>query len=222
MAKKTKRARPPDRLVRHLSDQLEFLRRSAEGFDEGFDGEASRMAVTLRVLLHDTKQSHSLLSQMGVLAGTTLFVDTAVPIDPRNLVSNPGLVMMRVVSGGEGTYVPGMGDGPMPARMTAFDAWWTEPITKYGDDGLWSRKDHVLAMANKEGGAHVDPNLNEDYEVLVTDNALGFTYSTEDGGFEDFRGNPVAASVRQIGYEFLETCGRLKLSDGTRLSRLRI
>lgn len=75
----------------------------------------------------------------------------------------------------------------MPARTTAFDAWWTEPITKYGDDGLWSRKDHVLAMANKEGGADVDPNLNEDYEVLVTDNALGVHLL--DGGW-GFRGFP--------------------------------
>lgn len=222
MAKKTAKSRPPDRLVQHLTDQLEFLRRSAKGFDDGFAGEACRMAVTLRTLLHNTKQSYGLLTQLGVLTATTLFVDTSMPIEPGNLLPTPGLVLMRLVAGGEGTYTPRLDEGPLPTRLVAFDTWWTDAVTKYGEGVLQSRKNYVLTLANKEGGAHVDPSLNEEYEALVTNNALGFQFSIGEDAFEDFRGNPVAASVRQIAHEFLATSRRLKLADGTRLSDLRI
>ena len=44
-----------------LETQVSFLRRSVNAFDEGYNDEALRLAVTLRVLFHDTKQSVSLL-----------------------------------------------------------------------------------------------------------------------------------------------------------------
>ena len=47
-------------LINHLKEQILFLKASASAFDEGFDGEAKRLAVTVRVLLHDTNNSISL------------------------------------------------------------------------------------------------------------------------------------------------------------------
>ena len=34
-------------------------------------------------------------------------------------------------------------------------------------DGTWSRSQLVLALANQEGGAQVDPDLNEKHESLA-------------------------------------------------------
>ncbi|SPE48301.1 hypothetical protein SNS2_0386 [Streptomyces netropsis] len=65
----------------------------------------------------------------------------------------------------------------------------------------------MLTMANKEGGAHVDPILNAAYESLAKNNGLGFT-SNATGVDLPFEGNVVAVSVRQIAHEFLKTCER--------------
>lgn len=69
----------------------------------------------------------------------------------------------------------------------------------------WSRRQFVLTLANKEGGAHVDPNLNEDYERLCRRNGLGWTYSDDANQESAFLGSPIAASVRQIAHETLTT-----------------
>ncbi|MFP3702034.1 hypothetical protein SB758_41815, partial [Burkholderia sp. SIMBA_013] len=59
-----------------LSEQLGFLKRSALAFDEGEASEAKRVAVSLRVLLHDTPASESLLKQMQ-LKDSIRFRDSA-------------------------------------------------------------------------------------------------------------------------------------------------
>jgi hypothetical protein len=41
-----------DEPVSHLREQLEFLRRSAEAYDDGAEGEAKRLATVIRVLVH--------------------------------------------------------------------------------------------------------------------------------------------------------------------------
>lgn len=48
----------------HLMRQLGFIRRSCDSYDSGFHDEAIRIAQTIRVLLHDTTASTSLLSLM--------------------------------------------------------------------------------------------------------------------------------------------------------------
>lgn len=75
---------------------MEFLRRSCGSYDDGFEGEACRLAVTLRVLLHNTRQSTALLTQAGMLTEMSLFADSSQPINGENLLPNPGLVIMRL------------------------------------------------------------------------------------------------------------------------------
>jgi hypothetical protein len=76
----TKRTLTNDELAAHLAEQLQFIEASADAFDKGFEGEAKRLAVTLRVLLHDTKSSRSLLGQLG--RKNIDFLDTAIPFNP--------------------------------------------------------------------------------------------------------------------------------------------
>jgi hypothetical protein len=71
----------------------------------------------------------------------------------------------------------------------------------------WSRRSLVLALANQDGGAHVDPGLDEDYYHLSRRNLPGVQY-VDDRGVRDATGNPAAAAVRQITYELLATFGR--------------
>src|SRR5438094_679123 len=90
-------------LEEHLKDHLDFLKASTDAFDAGKDGEAKRLAVSIRVLCHDTSASRSLLGQLGRL--TQKFVSTAIPFDPRNVSTHNGLAMVAM-RGRDTVYIP--------------------------------------------------------------------------------------------------------------------
>ena len=89
-----------EELRTHLDEQIGFLERSAEAFDTGYDGEAKRLAVTLRVLLHDKKQSRSLLGQLRMKDRE--FADTAHGIAPGNQFATHTLIGVRFTEGSSG------------------------------------------------------------------------------------------------------------------------
>jgi hypothetical protein len=213
-AARLKRVRGPkrsrDELLELLAENRHFLERSADAFDSGYEAEAKRLAVVLRVLLHDTQASHSLLGQLGVKDRLN-FLDSADPINPKNLLPTPGLVIMRAtttVTGAEGQYVAPLDmDRPNGTRCVGFAGWWQNAVMKV--DGVWSRKDLVLTLANTEGGAHVDPDLDDRYNMLAKHNGIGFMAMSASGR-TPFAGDAVAVAVRQVTYEVLETLTREK------------
>src|SRR4051794_24926166 len=84
--------RTQDELRQLLSEQVRLMRRSAKYFDEGDESEAKRLATHIRVLVHDTKASHSLLGLLGVKASMR-FVDTTLRPDLMSLP--PGAIIMH-------------------------------------------------------------------------------------------------------------------------------
>jgi hypothetical protein len=190
-------------LQEHLAEQIGFLERSAAAFDAGYDGEAKRLAGTLRTLLHDTEQSHSLVGQLGQKNRVWLkdFVDTAVKYDPANLFPHGGLVFIAI--GAPRTrYVAMLDDVPM-TRLLPFSDWWNAPVFIDNARNVLSRKDLVLIAANQDGGTHVDPALDERYDRLAHENALGYT-AIDDGIARPMEG-PEKAAIRQIAHEVLKT-----------------
>jgi hypothetical protein len=194
-------------LLENLAESMQFLIASAISFDNGYEAEAKRLAVTLRVLLHDTDHSSSLLGLLEVKEKMR-FTNTGAPIEPDNVLPTLGLVMMMPVRGTP-SYVAPLGNLPPPSvRAPAdFSAWWNNDVTKDKDKNLWSRKSFILTLANKEGGAHVDPSLNNKYETLVHRNGLAWQRNSPDG-LQPLLGSPAAAAVRQIAYEVLDTLRR--------------
>ena len=63
--------------------------------------------------------------------------------------------------------------------------------------------DIVLAISNKDGGAHIDPELEPEYAKLSRENSLGRSMQ-KDGKWQGLE-TPELASVRQIGHEVLKT-----------------
>jgi len=189
-------------LERNLSEHLRFLLSSAQAYDNGFEGEAKRLAVSLRVLLHDTPMSKSLLGQLG--RKNLLFLDTCSPFNPKNLLSFHGLVMIRVGTS-EAHFIPHLDDFPpsVKPRMIGFEEWWNAIIIVDNNRNEMSRKDLILTMADQDGGAHVDPNLNQVYANLSRENSLGFNFFNQNGE-KPIKGAELA-SVRQITHEFLNT-----------------
>jgi len=182
-----------------------FLRASAAAFDAGFEAEAKRLAVVLRVLLHDTKTSASLLGQLGYKARLR-FTDTAARLNPANLVSSSGLTYMKMEAGVGATWSAPL-DDLSPAHehpASPFGPWWTTPVLKDQFGEMWSRSDMVLALSNQDGGAHVDPALDERYHRLARENSMGWTNVTPVGE-QPMNHSPVLTSVRQIAHEVIRT-----------------
>jgi len=192
---------------KHLEEQLSFLETSAKNFDEGNDSEAKRMAVHIRTLLHDTynkngtPKSQSLLKLLGI-KDTTQFWDTSSAED--DIGPYTGLVLKSVGPKG-GKYVPPLDDFPPDhvSKRVLFNDYWEKDIFVDNKGNRFSRKTLVLVIANKDGGAHIDPELDNDYVELIKKNSLGWIYGNdlESGPLE----NASFAAIRQITHEVLKT-----------------
>ena len=116
MSKPKRVQRPKEELKRELVEQLALLRHSCTAFDNGFEAVGKHIALSLRVLLHDHRQSRSLLDQLGLRNGR--YLTSAPPLNPRNLLTECNLVGMQLSTGGS-RYLPliAMGDGPHPLQQ---------------------------------------------------------------------------------------------------------
>ncbi|OBH55632.1 hypothetical protein A5686_06440 [Mycobacterium sp. E2479] len=207
-------------MLESFGEQIDFLERSNDSFDQGHLSEAKRLAVTLRVLFHHTadnhpRGSHALLNQLDLRDKLT-WVDSAGMPHPKNLAPTLGLVLMGIDIGeGNASYQAPLGDRP-PTRIRTTvgnlprgsriytDAWWANPVSKDSDGTLFCRKDFVLALANQEGGAHVDPQIKAAYDKIANSNSMGWVHRKGDAE-EIPLSNPVPYAVRQISYEVVES-----------------
>ncbi|MDQ0848717.1 hypothetical protein QFZ65_000655 [Arthrobacter sp. B3I9] len=216
-----------DELRAHLAEQLGFLSTACSEFDKGKSAYAKLAATAIRVLLHDTRSSHSLLEQLGVKSQIP-FLDTAGQLLDTNLASTTNLTVQRVtVIDNEGrtapSYLPvlddyshrtrlnrptafGLSQEPAAGRRLPFEEWWTMTVIRDGFRTDFSRRDLVLALSNQDGGAHVDPEIHEAYHRLSRANSSGWV--AVGAGDETPFSSPVPASVRQISHEFLRSIPR--------------
>lgn len=197
--------RHPDEYDRLFEEQLQFLSASAAAYDAGFPGEFKRLALTIRVLVYDTRHSKSLLGQMGVKEDLS-FWDMSLPYDPRNKLSHSGLIRLGLggSAGAEGAVpLPLFDDCPVPPIRVGFEEWWGGVVFVDQDGTQFTRRDIVLTAANQEGGGHVDPALDADYARLSRENSLGWFDKV--AGREFPSRDQVPAAVRHMAYEVLRT-----------------
>lgn len=208
--------RDPRDLAGQLRDHLGLLERHGRLFDESHHTEAKSLAVSIRVLVHDTPASRSLLGdRMLDVLRTTQFLDTAsvvVPAPGTQAVvgMQPGLLVLRMQASATpadrtAAWHPKLGADPS-SRWVDFASWWERPVSIAPRAAkLFSRRDFVLALANKEGGAHVDPSMSEIYTVLSRDHGLGPMVVSDDGGLVAPEHDPTYAAVRQVAFEMEQT-----------------
>ncbi len=209
--------------------QISFLESSAKAYDKGNEPEAKRLAVSLRIFLHDSRNSTSLLQHLGV-KDKLPFKDTAAAVpspasSPDTVVwaFSGGLCMVKAGSD-DLTFHPPVGgeEGKLDRSHpdACFEDWWIRPLLSDMSGNTFSRQDFVLAVANQDGGAHVDAKLNAAYQALTRENSLGLTQHGSDGrgnvglgvslGVPPDDGTPISnslalASIRQMTYEVLES-----------------
>jgi len=187
----------------HLKEQIQFLTVSAESYDKGNEWEAKRLAVAIRTLLHDTAKSKSLLAQIN--GKSTLFYNTANDCNPDKYF--PPLMGLTMIKGESNsirlcaplsTYISRWKD----KDKIPFSEWWNQIVIYDTDKNTLTRKDLILKVANTDGGAHIDPELDADYAALTRLKSLGITRISiglpQDVGLE-----VTLASIRQITYEVI-------------------
>jgi hypothetical protein len=205
-----KLSQTPADLMKHLEEQLAFIRASCASFDAGSPTEAKRIALQLRIMLHDTETSSSLLGQLGLKK--ILFLDTASDWDPRDLMSHHGLVAIQTTTGVGASYSPKFVAGfHRTPTLATFDDWWAKTVIVDSKKNRFSRRDIILSVVNKDGGAHIDPELEDPYAQLTRFNSVGWVVNI-DGTERDLPGVELA-SIRQIAWEFLESLKRASVID---------
>lgn len=186
----------------HLGEQLGFLTTSAQHYDAGVEAEAKRLAATIRILVHDSGRGTSLLNHLGVKRSLG-FIDRGPPEPPPSghvLHFGVCIVRMHLRPGGDVQYIPVL-DAGAEDRMhpnTSFDDWWLNPMLRDQEGNKFNRRDLVLALANKDGGAHIDEKLDAAYRALTRENSLGFTQGDDQRPISN---SVVGASVRHIAWE---------------------
>lgn len=193
-----------EELQQHYEEQLRFLRSSSIAYDSGDESEAKRLAVHIRILVHDTHSSHSLLGQLG-LKESLLFYDTVSGVFEQNLASSFGLVIAQLSSDSESRFIAPLEEHEDSAaiRWVPFEEWWHETVFIDQERNHISRKELLLAVADQDGGAHVDPKINEVYAKLTRGHSLGWSYETR-GETGPLR-HEATASIRQMAFEVIKT-----------------
>ncbi len=188
-----------DELEGQLADQLLFLKTSCALYDASQLQEAKRLAVAIRVLLHESRASRSLLGQLDLK--NIAFFDTTNDHNPNNLLAHYGLVSIRFKDG-LADYVAMFDNSPRGSgKIASFEQWWNKIVFIDSGRAEFSRKDLVLAVANQDGGAHVDPELTETYASLSRNNSLNWSFTGP--GETVPLGNPVPPSIRQMTHELI-------------------
>lgn len=152
-----------------LRRQLHFIKNSCANFDKGDLEEAIRIATCIRVLLHDTKSSTSLLKHLNATDVSLFNTCPDFPDDVEDgyepfIMFNMGVMSLGKTNFG---YHPNLEDfKPDSSSTLPVQQWWEQVVWKLSPQCMLTRKRLLLSAANQDGGAHVDAHLNLNYEEL--------------------------------------------------------
>jgi hypothetical protein len=183
--------------------------------------EAKRLATIIRILLHDTRTIKNPNGSISLLTSLSIkdqikFIDTSAPNDGRLHSmsgmrgvqgSNPnqyfGLVA-KVNTGNSLVAVPlfkqHLPEWYQNYGRTDFKQWWNTEIINI--NGHKQTRDSLMQnIANKDGGAHIQGSLPEEYHI-IKNSALSLKIQGIQTAFER---SVVYASIAQIAWELLNS-----------------
>lgn len=200
-----------DNFANQLLRQLGFLERSCISFDAGHRDEGIRIATSLRVLFHDTGRSTSLISHLN---GTHIRLLSTVPNfeGSNHIVHWQGIGVYRLA---EGRYrlIPGLSDEETFGFLQLKE-WLSQIVWVLRSDLVLTRASIILNAANRDGGAHVDKELAEEYSTLVSgkENVVAHYRTEEKEWTEPFLDGHLVA-LRQMAYEVMNSPDLIGLSQ---------
>lgn len=194
----------PDELKLEFKRQIKLLKDYAEKYDNGENHYATEMAVKLRLMLHETGKSKSLVGQL--LLRDRKFYDTGANF---NLLQ-PGIFFMSGISSLTYPSIPnGMMpflDGVIPGRdgYVDFSSYWNRVVMIDNDGTSFTRAEIIGNIANQDGGAHVDPGIDKKHYELSRHNTIGIELVSDDNTTKPVN-RPDFPVIRQITHEILKT-----------------
>ena len=185
-----------------LQTQFRLIEGACRNYDGGLHEAALHIAVALRVLIHETSKSHSLLGQLS-LRNSVKLLSTFLELKVEN--DTPKNVLTETITFGVGIgpfgFQPSLGNSP-DKHYLSVDGWWNEVIHEFRQ--RFSRADIILAAANQDGGAHVEPDPNQ--TTILLRGSLGtLTTITSCGTQRRELTNPHFSLIRQFGFEILNS-----------------
>ncbi len=185
----------------YLRDVVKFMKDSCDAFDLGVPGEAKRLAVCIRILVHDMDQAPSLLTRLG--RKDILFYDECPDYRPEVGLPFSGLAVVTI-GGPKPRYAPRLGLNPrIQMKKVTFKEWWNKVAVADPEKKVkLTRAAIVLNVANSVGGP-VELKLDAAYNRL--------TQAYFNGPVADITGGTPYdaqiefASVRQIAFELLRS-----------------
>lgn len=217
MSKRKKREDEVDREFQDyfdsLEEQIDFLVNACKMFDQGDFKYAKQLATHVRVLVHDTSQSTSLLNLIG-RKDSMRFCSTAS--FPKNAVFFLGLVnpASRLMIDNqdnqkvEHTFIPNLNENAgQSKKWVDFDTWYQQKIL-VSNPTHFTRNEMITFVANKDGGAHIDPYVSEKYYTIAKGTG-SMLYATsrpiDEAPYQ--QGEPYKnlhfATIRQIAHELI-------------------
>lgn len=222
----------PAQVLEHAQQSVDFLIRHCIEFDRGRVYEVKQIAHQLRILLQHTADkpgpgsSHALLRQSKHLDRLN-FLDTGGDFEQGDLLRST-LAALTVTPAGAADWIPrfsahqrasysigevfaaqqrGESLPRAPGKLLPFEQWWESTVLRDDVGNSFTRRRLVLAVANEEGGSHVDPETRADVQALAHDNSMGWSSPIDgpNGRKEISARSPMPAVVRQIAWEVQST-----------------
>lgn len=195
-------------LNRKLESGLKFLENQVseamklEPTDSMREEYALSIATRLRTLLYDypSGKGKSLLTTLG-LRDSMYFIS-----GPEGLLDAVNMIFtckhLKVDTDGETCFCKA-GEVRYSQYLYRFRNWWTEVVidSKHRVLSHISRRDVVLVLADKEGGAHVDEEYDEAYRQVKQEN--GFVMRDGNGNEVPIQNDIFVEELLYIAQEFL-------------------
>jgi len=147
-----------------------FYSHDLSGDPVAMEAEALDVSTPIRVMVHLTGSSASLLSQIDPEYWNKLIhFSPLIAPPPRTLESGvqtiTQVVPLNIKMGMKTTsFIRYKGDNN-PNSKAPLSSWWSDPCWDNGGANKISNKEMVLALSNKEGGAHVDGDVTAVYKA---------------------------------------------------------
>lgn len=196
--------------LEHYELIIRRIRDLCENFDSKRLVDSGSMALQLRLLFIDSSARTGGRSVMNLMGITNFqkILSTVPQVISNRTISSMGFLGLRTNPDGSEWYAP-LSETPGVRNLLTTQKWLDENIFKTGSI-TFSRNKLISVIANKEGGAHVDPVIDPEYYEIARTNGAGWSFVGVDGK-ETPLGNPFPAILRQLCYEVLMTDKRLRL-----------
>ncbi|MFZ4648504.1 MAG: hypothetical protein ACOYMB_02575 [Patescibacteria group bacterium] len=211
-----------ERLIGSLKEVFEQLQEDCKSFDEGNTKKAKDIAGRIRLLVKDgpRKDTISLLTHLNkknipfkdsadeYRAGPTFSnFDIYIPFSNLTISISSvymGLVFKKVLAVDKYYFYPFcLRAGQKQLKDKSFEDWWEQIIYEDKESGYkLTRKLLILYNTEKDGVAHIDEKLPQEYKQFIESDSLNLRINGQKVVFEN---SPAKNSIRQIGYEVMKT-----------------